>query len=167
MAHFKAPQGQFVVEALGQQQFKVDEQVLELELQPIDGHHYLLKTPEGQKPVYILQQGLRYQIWYQGEYYELEKLARASSSEDPQASNRLLAPLTGKVIQVQVEVGQQVEKGQSLLILESMKMETVLAAPMAATVVSVLTQVGEAVRSEQLLVELEPLAESSEPAKEA
>lgn len=67
---------------------------------------------------------------------------------------RILAPMPGKLVKVLVKAGEAVRKGQSLLILEAMKMEHVIAAPQDATVDSVARAVGDVVQEGIPLVSL-------------
>jgi methylmalonyl-CoA carboxyltransferase small subunit len=66
-----------------------------------------------------------------------------------------LSPVTGLVIRVPVEVGQAVEAGQLLMVLEAMKMETQLTAPRAGLVRTVHVAAGNSVKVNQVLVELD------------
>ncbi|MCP5282650.1 MAG: acetyl-CoA carboxylase biotin carboxyl carrier protein subunit [Rhodoferax sp.] len=66
----------------------------------------------------------------------------------------LPSDVTGTVWKVEVAVGDSVSEDQTLLILESMKMEIPLAAPRAGTVVRLLVREGEAVTEGQDLVVL-------------
>ena len=66
----------------------------------------------------------------------------------------LPSDVTCTVWKVEVAVGDSVTEDQTLLILESMKMEIPLAAPRAGTVVRLLVQEGEAVTEGQDLVVL-------------
>jgi 3-methylcrotonyl-CoA carboxylase alpha subunit len=68
------------------------------------------------------------------------------------------APMPGHVLDVRVQVGQQVEQGAVLLVLEAMKMEHSLTAPWAANVVEVKVQKGQRVEEGTDLVRLEPAA---------
>ncbi|MFK3970219.1 urea carboxylase [Pseudomonas sp. NPDC087358] len=63
--------------------------------------------------------------------------------------------ITGNLWQVQVSVGQRVEAGEALVIVESMKMEIPLLAPIAGVVSEVRVQPGSAVRAGQRVVVLE------------
>jgi acetyl/propionyl-CoA carboxylase alpha subunit/acetyl-CoA carboxylase carboxyltransferase component len=74
------------------------------------------------------------------------------------------SPAPALVVAVPVEVGARVEAGAVLLVLESMKMETVLTAPVAATVRELLTATGAQVGTGMPLIRLEPLAEGGAPA---
>jgi pyruvate carboxylase len=64
------------------------------------------------------------------------------------------APMPGMVVTVAVKVGQKVSKGDPLLSMEAMKMETMLTAERDATVHAVHVRTGETVNAKDLLVEL-------------
>jgi 3-methylcrotonyl-CoA carboxylase alpha subunit len=61
------------------------------------------------------------------------------------ASDRLIAPMSGKIVQLLVEPNAQVKRGQALAVLEAMKMEQTLSAPADAQVASVDVTAGEQV----------------------
>jgi biotin carboxyl carrier protein len=65
------------------------------------------------------------------------------------------APMPGKVVEVFVETGEEVEVGDVVLILEAMKMENELRAPKKATVKAINVKPGDSVASNQLLVALD------------
>ncbi len=73
----------------------------------------------------------------------VDLLAGSEASEDQ--SGRTLSPMPGKVTQVFVKAGQQVEKGASLLVLEAMKMEHTITAPMDGVVSEVFFNKGDQV----------------------
>jgi biotin carboxyl carrier protein len=68
------------------------------------------------------------------------------------------APMPGRVVKILVEQGTVVQRGQPLVVLEAMKMETVLSAEFAATVASVRVAVGAQVEAGSVLLELSPLS---------
>ncbi|MCZ7587444.1 MAG: hypothetical protein M5U27_00995 [Gaiella sp.] len=68
---------------------------------------------------------------------------------------QVTAPMPGKVIEVLVETGAQVESHEPLVVLEAMKMEQVVSAPYDATVGAVEVAVGEQVTTGTVLVTLE------------
>jgi len=72
------------------------------------------------------------------------------------SDGRILAHSDGKIVAVHVKPGDAVEKGQTLVVLEAMKMEFQLAAPMAGTVEAVSVEAGLQVKGRQLLVQLKP-----------
>ncbi|MBS1616569.1 MAG: acetyl-CoA carboxylase biotin carboxyl carrier protein subunit [Bacteroidetes bacterium] len=65
------------------------------------------------------------------------------------------APMPGMVLRVLVAPGQQIEKGDAVLVLEAMKMENVLKAPAAATVKNIRVAERTAVGKGDVLIELE------------
>ena len=72
----------------------------------------------------------------------------------------LRAPMPGQVIAVMVEVGQTVQQGDTLLILEAMKMEHRIKAPYDGQVTAVQYQVGQPVQADAVLLELRTLESS-------
>jgi acetyl-CoA/propionyl-CoA carboxylase biotin carboxyl carrier protein len=73
----------------------------------------------------------------------------------------LTAPMPGTVTVVKVTVGEQVRRGQPLLVLEAMKMEHVIAAPHDGTVSELRAAAGTTVAMEELLAVVAPSDESS------
>ena len=65
------------------------------------------------------------------------------------------APMPGLVIEVAVEIGQTVTKGDKVLILEAMKMENVIKAAGDGVVKAIHTTKGQPVEKGQLLIEME------------
>lgn len=76
------------------------------------------------------------------------------ASEDDEGSG-LTAPMPGKVLQVLVEVGQRVEAGQPLMILEAMKMEHRIVASQEGSVSAVYFSEGDQVQQGVALLELD------------
>ena len=64
------------------------------------------------------------------------------------------APMPGLVLDIAVEEGQQVVKGDKILILEAMKMENSIVIPTDATIKTILVKAGQSVEKGQVLVEL-------------
>ncbi|NWG18442.1 MAG: biotin/lipoyl-binding protein [Chloroflexi bacterium] len=74
-----------------------------------------------------------------------------------EAAGSLHAPMPGQIRAVNVAVGQRVSEGDTLVILEAMKMEHRIKAPYAGEVTAVFYQVGQSVPPEAVLLELHPL----------
>ena len=72
----------------------------------------------------------------------------------PAGGNVVTAPLNGKITQVLVKAGDQVAAGDTVVMLEAMKMENSITAEAAGTVKAVLVNVGDQVDGGQALVEL-------------
>jgi len=64
------------------------------------------------------------------------------------------APMPGLILKILVEVGQEVKKGDPILVLEAMKMENVFKAPADATIKAIKTEIGKAVEKGEVLIEL-------------
>jgi biotin carboxyl carrier protein len=89
--------------------------------------------------------------------YRLERPRPRRSRNAPGAASEdsLRAPMPARVRAVQVAEGDAVEAGQTLLLLEAMKMEIRLQAPRAGRIARLLASLDETVEREQVLVELE------------
>jgi 3-methylcrotonyl-CoA carboxylase alpha subunit/geranyl-CoA carboxylase alpha subunit len=73
------------------------------------------------------------------------------------AGNALRAPFNGKLVAVRALVGVQVKQGETLMVLESMKLEHSLAAPRDGVVAALLAAPGQQVAPGQVLLELEAI----------
>lgn len=71
------------------------------------------------------------------------------------AATELRAPFNGKVIRLAVQPGDKVARGDTLLTLESMKLEHALTAPRDAVVAAVAVEVGQQVATNQVLLRFE------------
>jgi len=71
-------------------------------------------------------------------------------------SGTVSASMPGKVVTVEVSVGDNVEEGQTILILEAMKMQNEVAAPISGTVTAVHCEDGLNVEANVPLVVIEP-----------
>ena len=70
-------------------------------------------------------------------------------------ASELAAPMPGQVRSVNVAEGDVVGKGQTLLVIEAMKMEIRIHAPRAGKVMKLFVKQGQTVEREQILVEIE------------
>ena len=86
----------------------------------------------------------------------LASTVREKPKADPNDSNQIGSPLPGLIVGVAVNVGDPVRKGQKLLSIEAMKMETTLYAEKAGRIVEVLAVVGHQVTTGELLIKLKP-----------
>ncbi|MFH9755260.1 acetyl/propionyl/methylcrotonyl-CoA carboxylase subunit alpha [Streptomyces griseus] len=77
-------------------------------------------------------------------------------------ADTLAAPMPGTVTVVKVAVGDEVEAGQSLLVVEAMKMEHVIAAPHAGTVTELDVTAGATVAMDQILAVVVPVADGED-----
>ena len=105
----------------------------------------------------------KFTLWIDGFRFEAEALdertrairALSGAVAGPTGPAPLIAPMPGMIIRVAVQVGDVVQPGQSLVVMEAMKMENELRAIAAGTVKAVLAQAGTAVEKGAVLLELE------------
>jgi acetyl/propionyl-CoA carboxylase alpha subunit len=105
----------------------------------------------------------RYVLWLDGWRFEVEALdertrtIRDLSSAGREASGPapVVAPMPGLIVRVQAAIGDRVEAGQGIVVMEAMKMENELRAPAAGTVRAIHAVPGKAVEKGTVLVELE------------
>jgi pyruvate carboxylase len=84
----------------------------------------------------------------------LASAVREAVKVDPGDPNQIGAPLPGLVVSVGVQVGDPVRKGQKLLSIEAMKMETTLYAERSGWVAEVVGAVGSQVKTGEMLIRL-------------
>jgi len=72
-----------------------------------------------------------------------------------QKVNEIKAPMPGLVLDIMVSVGQAVNEGDNLLILEAMKMENVIKSPSEGLIKSITIEKGQAVEKGAILIEFE------------
>ena len=77
---------------------------------------------------------------------------KARVKADPAIPSQVGAPIPGLITALSVGVGTKVTKGDKLLTLEAMKMQTTLYAPCDGTMAEVNVKVGDTVESKDLLV---------------
>jgi 3-methylcrotonyl-CoA carboxylase alpha subunit len=123
----------------------VDSQPGELSLR-LDGRPVTLYWAADSGAKWISSGGCTYQL------FKPEAKARRGSEK---SDDSLRAPMPAQVISVDVLPGDAVEKGDTLVRLEAMKMEIRVKAPHPAKIKRVLVQAGDQVDREQVVIELE------------
>ena len=89
-------------------------------------------------------------------HVRLTVVPRFTDPADAVASGSLLAPMPGTVVRVAVAQGDAVEAGQSVLVLEAMKMQHTVAAPHAGIVTRLSVQPGAQVAANEVLAVVDP-----------
>jgi len=70
-------------------------------------------------------------------------------------AEEITAPLTGKIIKINVEVGNSVKEDDEMIIIEAMKMETPVFAPYDGTVKEIKVNKGDKVEEDEVLITVE------------
>lgn len=89
----------------------------------------------------------------ESEYRRIVGLLRG---QDLSSENAVYAKMPGKIAKIIAKVGDSLEKGAPLLVMEAMKMENEIRSTMAGKVSNICVKEGQAVETGALLVELEP-----------
>ncbi|MDB5754026.1 MAG: 3-methylcrotonyl-CoA carboxylase [Massilia sp.] len=118
----------------------------ELSLLARDGAELSIKLGSASMHGAVRRDGDTFHVFTSGRHFTLaynDPMAHAGEAEA--AGGRLTAPMPGKVVAVLASRGQQVKKGDPLVIMEAMKMEHTIAAPSDGLVQEILYQVGDQV----------------------
>lgn len=83
----------------------------------------------------------------------LDKMGMSSASDEKM--DNVKAPMPGLVLDILVEAGQTINKGDNLLVLEAMKMENIIKASGTGVVKNIKVNKKDAVEKNQLLIEME------------
>ncbi len=109
-----------------------------------------------------------YKVKVNGKVYEVEVEAvketteTIKKTETVQASkpvsetgNKILAPIAGKVIDIRVKVGEMIRKGQTVAVIEAMKLENEIQSAYDGKVKEIVVSNGSDVRNKDVLIVLE------------
>jgi biotin carboxyl carrier protein len=117
----------------------------------IDGKSYESYVYEAEEGLQVLMRGRLYNLTVEDEREKRLRAAAGSGMTEAGEFN-LKAPMPGLVAALLVTEGQKVEKGQVILILESMKMQNELKTPKAGTIGRIRVKQGESVEQRQTLL---------------
>ncbi len=105
-----------------------------------------------------------YKVKVNGKVYEVELEAVEESKEEIKADalkstnnvdgKNIVAPIAGKVVDVKVKVGDVVKEGQTVAVIEAMKLENEIQSQFAGKVVDVRVNKGSAVNNKDVLIVL-------------
>jgi biotin carboxyl carrier protein len=106
-------------------------------------------------PAWAVADGARRWVFHDGGVYELE-VQEEGRRRKSASQGSLAAPMPATVRQIRVGAGERVTQGQTLLILEAMKMELPVRAEADGIVLAVHCQEGELVQPGRALIEIGP-----------
>jgi len=150
---------EFAIEIVDERHVRIGERLLEVDFesvsgQPVyslilDGKSYEAFVYQGDEDWEVLIRGRQYQVNVED---EREKRLKTAGGTVADGEFHLKAPMPGLVVAVLIEEGQEVKKGQVMLILESMKMQNELKAPRDGVMGRVRVKAGESVEQRQTLL---------------
>lgn len=152
---------EFLIDIIDERHVSVDGVVYEIDFESVSGqpvYSMLINNDSYEAHVYPSED--EWQVVLHGNLFtarvEEERERRLRSAMDGRVAEageyQLKSPMPGLVVTVPVEEGQQVEKGDVLVILESMKMQNELKAPRAGTVGRIRVKQGDSVEQKQTLL---------------
>jgi biotin carboxyl carrier protein len=118
----------------------------------VDGRSYDVHAEVQKEQVTLQIVGERFVVHCED---DRERAAHAVAGHKAAGKRELRAAMPGIVVDVKVQQGARVEEGQTLVVLEAMKMQNPLAAEAAGTVTRICCKKGEAVAGGALLLEME------------
>ncbi len=144
----------------------IDNVDFDLDIQNLkNGKYHLLKEGKSYQ-IEVLESNTKekyFKLKINGEVFEtqinsefdnlLKKLGMDAGSS--KKINELKAPMPGLVLTIEVSEGQEVLKGDNLLILEAMKMENIIKSPTDGVVKLIKCKINEAVEKNQVLIVFE------------
>jgi biotin carboxyl carrier protein len=114
----------------------------------------LVSINQQEKKAKVKINGNEYDVSLQDKYAELlETMGMNHSTKN--SIPALKAPMPGMVLDILIKVGDQVNKGDSLLILEAMKMENIIKSSTTEIIKSIEIEKGSTVEKDQLLLTFE------------
>ena len=131
---------------------------LELEIQRRGAGEFVIAGPAGPRRGYAVRHGDVIWVEFAGSVQRFEIARGAARRRGAAGHDEIAAPMPGQVLRVLVAAGELVEKGQTLLVVEAMKMQIELTAPHAGTVLSIAVAAGDKVLPGVPLVEIGPIA---------
>jgi len=151
--------GRQAIEAKGENgryKLQIDNDTLAMELAEVDTDTYRL-TANGQSRRLQIhsadEQAL--EVCLDNHRWRLTRHARFEAITDAGGGNgRLVAPMPGKILEIRTEKGAAVNEGDTLLIMEAMKMELAIKAPIDGKVDSLAVEAGDLVEADAVLLEI-------------
>jgi pyruvate carboxylase subunit B len=161
---------------LGPEGIMVEGERISADLVEMDGTdvYSLLLGPESHRVLASRNGAEEWALHLRGHHFKAQVVdertrairAMAGAPEGPSGPKALRAPMPGLVVKVEAQVGEQVQEGQGLVIVEAMKMENELKSEGEGRITKILVEPGQAVEKDQVLVEFEALDQPSKQVPE-
>ena len=136
-----------------------DIEVLSNENIKVNGNEITVKSHDN----YIILEGTEFHLDFEEEGDPSLMIINGMSylvSKNPFAeltSNEVKAPISGRVVDILVKKGTKVQRGQTLILLEAMKMENEIKSPASRTINDINVRKGQSVRRGDILIIFDPV----------
>ena len=135
--------------------FSVDGENKEIEFLRIDENTYSILADNRSITVGIFREGKKIQVFHEGDLYEVEAVSgRSASQAEGAGSLNITAPMHSRVVKILKKQGESVEVGDSVVVVEAMKMESELKASASGIIKEIRVKEGETVEKDSVLVAL-------------
>jgi biotin carboxyl carrier protein len=111
----------------------------------------VIKADEKEKSFLVSVNGNKYQLNVKDKFDELLK-SLGMDNLNASKVNELKAPMPGLVLDIRVSEGDEVKKGDPILVLEAMKMENIIKSPTDGIIKKINVKKGVAVEKNQVLI---------------
>lgn len=137
-------------------EIEIDGKKFPVEFKQIEENLYSLIIEDRSLAVGILKRGKTVDVYLNGELYEFQ----ATTSRDMQAAasgaaegiQEIKSPMPSRVVKILKGLGDEVKEGESVVVVEAMKMESELKSPIAGKVKEINVEPGNAVESSTVLL---------------
>ncbi len=155
---------EYALEILDEHHIRLGDKELNVDFESVSGQPVFSLIVDGKSyEAYVYPEDDSWQVLMMGRLYpvrvedEREKRLRAAAGGKVSENSEfhLKAPMPGLVVQIPVSEGQKIEKGQVLVILESMKMQNELKSPRGGTIHRIRVKQGESVEQRQTLLNVQ------------
>jgi biotin carboxyl carrier protein len=155
---------EYMVEVLDEKHVSLDGQVYAIDFQSVQDQPVYSLLMEGiSYEAYVSEDDGNWEVMLRGDLYtarvedEREKRLKAAAGAGVASTEEfhLKAPMPGLIVNVPVEEGQEIAKGDVLVILESMKMQNELRSPKDGRVVRIRVGAGDSVEQKETLLSVE------------
>ncbi len=127
-----------------------------VEYTKLDDNLYSIIINDKSFTIGTFKQGKQIQVFHAGNLYELEAISDRELSKSGAMGSGLeiISPMPSRVVKLLKSEGDTVEEGESVVVVEAMKMESELKALQAGTIKTIKVSEGDAVEAKTLLVVL-------------
>ncbi len=154
---------EFAIEVVDERHIRIGERLLEVDFESVSGQPVFSLILDGKSyESFVYQNDDEWDVLLRGRQYQVKvedererRLTTAAGGDVGGGEFVLKAPMPGLVVAVMIGEGQEVKKGQVLLILESMKMQNELKSPRDGVAGRVRVNAGESVEQRQTLLSVQ------------
>ncbi|MCX6280297.1 MAG: biotin/lipoyl-binding protein [Bacteroidetes bacterium] len=120
-----------------------------------NGHSYNVELIEGESSKKYLVNTFAKSFNVEIVDAESKYIKNRNQGQEPEGVNHIQSPMPGKIVKIPVTVGEVVETGQTLIVVEAMKMQSEFKSTGDKIVLEILVKEGDTVEAHQLMIKLE------------